>query len=127
MSERGHVNGCDGKHQNSVPGRAGSMTLGLVGPMEKPRLPQRVCASSCSDGMAANKQQHNMVLILSHCSSAAGDTAVCKRTRFRMNTHQIALKATQTLTHKDKAHIFKSNYWDNFIDPPPHAAPLPPV
>lgn len=32
--------------------------------MEKPRLPQAVCASSCSSGMAANKQQHSMVLIL---------------------------------------------------------------
>lgn len=44
--------------------RAGSVTLGLVGPMEKPRLPQSVCASSCSSGMAANKQQRSMVLIL---------------------------------------------------------------
>lgn len=67
--------------------RAGSMTRGLVGPMEKPRLPQRACASSCSDGMAANKQQPSMVLILPHCSSAAGDTAVWKRTQFRMNTY----------------------------------------
>lgn len=93
--------------------RAGSMTLTLVGPMEKPRLPQHVCASSCSSGMAANKQQHSMVLISSHCSSAAGDTVVWKCTRFRMNTRtKLHSSDTNAHTQRQSRHIPVKPLWD---------------
>lgn len=109
--------------------RAGSMTLTLVGPMEKPRLPQHVCASSCSSGMGANKQQHSMVLILSHCSSAAGDTVVWKCTRFRMNTRTKLHSKWNERSHTQRQirHIPVKPLWDFYWLPPAPPVSLIPL